>query len=179
MKSTKVIFASLIVTVLSCVWGSVSYARQEWRRGPVVQQAPDREPVKVLIPETGQNWVRQVIIEPVGDFPTGQVHSTGRILTVRLTAYSSTPDQTDSTPFITASGNRVRPGIIAHNGLPFGTKVRFLDIPHHRGKVFTDDDRMNHRYDRHYADLWTYTRQSALKFGAPQTRMEIISIPTR
>src|SRR5438128_8379875 len=45
-------------------------------------------------------------------------------MTVRATAYSSTRDQTDASPFVTASGTRVRDGIIAINGLKFGTKVR-------------------------------------------------------
>ena len=49
---------------------------------------------------------------------------------VVATAYSSTPDQTDSTPFTTASGTQVRDGIIAANfyigrgGEPFWTPVK-------------------------------------------------------
>src|SRR5258708_6536739 len=54
---------------------------------------------------------------------------------VRVTAYSSTPDQTDDTPFITASGYHVHDGVIAANFLPFGTK---LTIPSVFGdKIFT------------------------------------------
>src|SRR3989338_1243839 len=53
---------------------------------------------------------------------------------VRATAYSSTPDQTDDTPFITANGTYVKDGIIAANfyvdgyRVPFGTLVRIPEI---------------------------------------------------
>src|SRR4030042_3654518 len=45
-----------------------------------------------------------------------------RTIEALVTAYSSTPEETDDTPFITASGNYVRPGVIAANFLPFGTQ---------------------------------------------------------
>src|SRR3989344_1044153 len=51
-----------------------------------------------------------------------------------ITAYSSTPDQTDDTPFITASGKQVADGIVANNLLPFGTKIRMPDL--YGDKVF-------------------------------------------
>src|SRR3989344_299704 len=46
-----------------------------------------------------------------------------KILKVWLTAYSSTPEQTDETPFITASGSYVRNGVVAANFLPMGAKI--------------------------------------------------------
>src|SRR3989344_3213041 len=60
------------------------------------------------------------------------------------TAYSSTPDQTDDTPFITAKGTTVRDGIIAANFLPFGTRIKIPDI--YGDKIFVVEDRMNRRY---------------------------------
>ena len=52
-----------------------------------------------------------------------------RYTTTRIvTAYSSTPDQTDATPFITANGTTVHDGIIAANWLKFGTRVRIPDM---------------------------------------------------
>ena len=41
---------------------------------------------------------------------------------VIVTAYSSTPEETDSSPRLTAAGTWVREGIVANNFLPFGTK---------------------------------------------------------
>ena len=49
-------------------------------------------------------------------------------LTMWVTAYSSTPEETDDTPFITASNTRVRHGIVATNMLPFGTRIQFPEV---------------------------------------------------
>lgn len=81
---------------------------------------------------------------------------------VWITAYSSTPDQTDDTPFITASNTYVRDGIVATNMLPFGTKIKIPEL--YGNKVFVVEDRMNRRYtDR--VDVWMETREEALQFG--------------
>jgi len=88
-----------------------------------------------------------------------------------VTAYSSTPDQTDSTPFITASGTRVRDGIIAANFLPIGTKIRFPTL--YGDKIFVVEDRMNKRY-YYRADIWMSTRWQAKQFGLRNVPIEII-----
>lgn len=88
-----------------------------------------------------------------------------------VSAYSSTPDQTDDTPFITASGTHVRDGIIAANFLPIGAKVRFPNI--YGEKIFVVEDRMNSRY-YYRADIWMPTRGDALQFGLRNTLIEII-----
>lgn len=87
------------------------------------------------------------------------------------TAYSSTPDQTDDTPFITASGNHVRDGIIAANFLPMYTKVRFPTL--YGDKIFVVEDRMNKRY-YYKADIWMKTREEALRFGVKNIPIEIL-----
>ena len=90
---------------------------------------------------------------------------------VSLTGYSSTTDQTNSEPFITASGEWVRDGIVATNSLPFGTKIR---VPQLFGdKIFTVQDRMNSRYtDR--VDIWFPSRQQARNFGLKYATIEIL-----
>jgi 3D (Asp-Asp-Asp) domain-containing protein len=89
-----------------------------------------------------------------------------------ITAYSSTPDQTDDTPFITASGKHVTDGIIANNLLPFGTKVR---IPSLFGdKVFIVEDRMHKRKGNYHADVWMPEYSQAKIFGAKITEIEVI-----
>lgn len=92
-----------------------------------------------------------------------------RSMNVVITAYSSTPDQTDDTPFITATGDHVADGIIAANFLPFGTLVQ---IPKYFGdKIFVVKDRMHKRFsDR--VDVWFPDRESALRFG--KRTMEIV-----
>ncbi|MFA6042709.1 MAG: hypothetical protein WCV85_05250 [Patescibacteria group bacterium] len=92
--------------------------------------------------------------------------------TVVMTAYSSTVDQTDGDPFTTASGQKVRDGIIAMNGVPFGTKVR---IPEKFGnKVFVVQDRMNSRYGSARADIWMKTRHDAKQWGVKRVKVEIL-----
>lgn len=93
-------------------------------------------------------------------------------INVVITAYSSTEDQTDSTPFITASNKDVADGIIANNMLPFGTKVR---IPHLFGdKIFTVEDRMNKRKSDYNFDIWFPSRELAVNFGVKTTELEIL-----
>lgn len=87
------------------------------------------------------------------------------------TGYSSTPDQTDSSPFITASGTHVHDGTIAVNFLPFGTKVRF---PGYTGdKVYTVEDRHHPRLSSR-ADIWFPSRAAAIQFGARVLQMEVV-----
>jgi 3D (Asp-Asp-Asp) domain-containing protein len=81
---------------------------------------------------------------------------------VTMTAYSSTPDQTDDTPFHTANGTYVHDGIVAANFLPFHTKVRFPEL--FGDKVFTVEDRMNKRFSQRM-DIWMESRAAALRFG--------------
>jgi len=91
---------------------------------------------------------------------------------VYVTAYSSTPDQTDSTPFITASNKHVRDGIVAANWLPFGTKIKIPAV--YADKIFVVEDRMNARYP-HRADIWFPARQKALDFGIKFLDIEILA----
>lgn len=91
---------------------------------------------------------------------------------VPSTAYSSTKDQTDDTPFITAMGTHVRDGVVAANFLPFGTLIK---IPDYFGdKVFVVEDRMNKRYD-YRIDLWFSTRAEAKEWGVRKIKIEIVS----
>ncbi|MCD5396332.1 MAG: 3D domain-containing protein [Candidatus Pacebacteria bacterium] len=90
---------------------------------------------------------------------------------VIVTAYSSTPWETDDTPHITASGKRVRDGIVAANFLPFGTKIRIPEI--FGDKVFVVEDRLSPRKKNHI-DVWFSSYEEALKFGAHLTYIEIL-----
>jgi 3D (Asp-Asp-Asp) domain-containing protein len=88
-----------------------------------------------------------------------------------VTAYTSTVDQCDSTPFITANGTHVRDGIVAANWLKFGTHVR---IPEMFGdKVFVVADRMNPRFDDRL-DIWMAEYPAAIKFGMRRLTIEVL-----
>jgi 3D (Asp-Asp-Asp) domain-containing protein len=89
---------------------------------------------------------------------------------VVVTAYSSTPDQTDSTPFITAAARRPQPGTIALSrdllrtytpGAPFdfGDLVLVAGVG-----VFRVEDTMNRRWRRR-ADIWFPSRDKARRWG--------------
>ncbi len=88
---------------------------------------------------------------------------------VLATAYSSTVDQCDSTPFITANGTHVHDGTLAANFLKFGTKVKFPSL--YGDKIFTVEDRMKSNTK---IDFWFPTRQEAKNFGARIVEMEVI-----
>ncbi len=96
----------------------------------------------------------------------------GSVREIVVTAYSSTLDQCDSTPFITASGQRVRDGIIASNFLPFGTKVQFPQL--FGDKIFQVEDRMHRKYNNSRVDIWFPDRASAEAFGIKKTIMKVI-----
>jgi 3D (Asp-Asp-Asp) domain-containing protein len=88
-----------------------------------------------------------------------------------ITGYSSTVDQTNCQPFITASGAWVEDGIVAANFLPFGTQIR---IPEYfKDKIFVVKDRMNQRHNDRI-DVWFSNRQQALRFGIKYTSIEIV-----
>ncbi len=92
-----------------------------------------------------------------------------RTMRVLATAYSSTVDQCDSTPFITANGTHVHDGTLAANFLKFGTRVKFPTL--YGDKIFIVEDRMKSNYK---VDLWFPTRQEAKNFGAKWIEMEIL-----
>lgn len=89
---------------------------------------------------------------------------------VNVTAYSSTNNQTDDTPYITAFGTPVRDGIIAANFLPIGTVVRFPDK--FGDKLFVVEDKMNERFSLQ-VDVWMSDREEAKKFGIQFLKLEI------
>lgn len=94
-----------------------------------------------------------------------------KTIEITVTAYSSTYDQTDGDPFTTASGTKVRDGVIAANFLPMGTRVR---MPEYFGdKIFVVEDRMHPRH-WYMADIWMPSREQAKEWGARYLEMEIL-----
>lgn len=103
--------------------------------------------------------------KPVGVYPD-------KVVKAVITAYTSTPDQTDSTPDIAATGKHVYDGMIAANWLPFGTKVKIPAL--YGDKIFTVDDRMNKRYGYGRMDIWLdATKAEARQFGVKRVEVEV------
>src|SRR3989339_21845 len=88
------------------------------------------------------------------------------------TAFNSLEGQTDSTPWITASGTRCREGVIASNFLPMGTKVL---IEGFGNQVFTVEDRMNKRYYKKI-DIWFRHYNDARKFGIKKIKYHVVKM---
>ncbi|MDI6602519.1 MAG: hypothetical protein QME57_00150 [Patescibacteria group bacterium] len=92
---------------------------------------------------------------------------------VIVTGYSSTIDQTDLDPFITAAGTTVRDGVVATNMLPFATKIQLPEL--YGDKIFVVEDRMHWRKNHYHIDIWFPTRDEALQFGVKITDALILS----
>ncbi|MDQ7047061.1 MAG: LysM peptidoglycan-binding domain-containing protein [Sulfurovum sp.] len=93
-----------------------------------------------------------------------------RKLRVTATAYSSHVNQTDSTPFIAAWNNRLRPGmriiavsrdLLTRYGMKNGTKVRIGGL---RG-FYRVRDKMNKRYRKRIDIYMGLNRRRALRWG--------------
>ncbi|MEK7125011.1 MAG: hypothetical protein AAB864_01265 [Patescibacteria group bacterium] len=123
------------------------------------------------IADTSEN---DVPARPVSKAPATPVKKAiSKTYVVSVSAYSSTPDQTDDSPFITASNTYVRDGIVATNMLPFGTRVK---IPKLFGnKIFVVEDRMNKRYT-YNLDIWFPNRESAKRFGRKTVTIEVLPL---
>ncbi|MBI4253059.1 3D domain-containing protein [Candidatus Uhrbacteria bacterium] len=92
-----------------------------------------------------------------------------------ITAYSSTRDQTDATPCITANGFNVcahnTENVIAANFLPFGTRVTIPEL--FGDKEFVVQDRMNTRYSNR-VDVWMTSRTRAKQFGVKRAHIVVL-----
>lgn len=90
-----------------------------------------------------------------------------------ITAYSSRVEETDSTPFITASNTHVRDGVVANNLLPFGSKVRIPAL--YGDKIFTVEDRMSKHKGDYHLDIWMSSYKEAKNFGAEIAYIEVLN----
>jgi 3D (Asp-Asp-Asp) domain-containing protein len=88
-----------------------------------------------------------------------------------ITAYSSSLDETDGSPFVTAAGTKTRDGVIAANFLKFGTRVK---IPALYGeKIFVVEDRMA-EYNNGRIDIWMPSKSLAIQFGTRRAEIVVL-----
>ncbi len=97
-------------------------------------------------------FARQVVAEPAD-------MSANMIKNQTITAYSSSIDETDDSPFIMANNKRVFYGAVANNCYDFGQVVNIM------GYEFVVSDRKNSRYGCEWWDIWLPSKEEALKFG--------------
>lgn len=104
--------------------------------------------------------------------PVSELREAKKVVTVIATAYSSTPDQTDDSPFITSNNLPVYDGLVAANWLSYGTQVKFPEL--YGDKIFTVNDRMHSRYGYGRVDIWLDApRETVKEFGVKRLKMEI------
>jgi len=161
--------------VLSFTLGMLVFLLIAWSRPPEVRVFEVARPV------------------PVPVVTPAPLPERARIARVTLTAYSSTPDQTDDTPFTTAAGTRVRDGILAVSrdleraGWRFGTPVVILEVSGPGcgaaaealvGRVLVVEDRM-HRRKRNQIDVWRPSRAEARAIGRCTARVAALAVESR
>ncbi|KQR27896.1 3D domain-containing protein [Deinococcus sp. Leaf326] len=106
---------------------------------------------------------------------------TGRSAVARATAYNSLAGQTDSTPHITATGTRTRPGVVALSrdllrSFPYGSRVTLQDLSgryNFGNRVFIVEDTMAARKTGSI-DIWMGSYRDAMTFGARQVRITAV-----
>ncbi len=142
---------------------------------PTIQPAAAAAPPPTSVNSLAD--IQQTVVAPantelVSKLPAVSDKPVKKRLVVRASAYSSTKDQTDGDPFTAASGQKVHDGMIAMNGMPFGTEIRIPD--YYGDKVFTVGDRMHRRWGNKKIDIWMTTRAEAIQWGIRTVTIEIL-----
>lgn len=106
--------------------------------------------------------------EPPAAVKSGDIELPATAFRAVVTAYSSSPDETWGDPFVTASGRRVSPGVVAcPRQYTFGTRFRI------GRRVYTCWDRLHPKYDTRF-DIWMDSKEAALAFGRRRLRVEVL-----
>lgn len=101
------------------------------------------------------------------DVPVDHIVEANKMVAT-VTAYTSSVDETDSTPFETASGARTRDGIVACPArYEFGTRVLI------EGVEYVCEDRMHARFGDRF-DVWMNTKSEAFSFGKKVVEVTIL-----
>lgn len=131
---------------------------------------------------SGLSLARGLSVSPLAELYVSTRAAEGR--RVKASAYNSLPSQTQGNPFITATGTRTRPGVLAVSRdllsvFPYGTRVRLEDptgrMSHFlQGRIFTVEDTMHPRMTNK-VDIWMESRHDAIQWGV----RDIVITPVR
>jgi len=88
------------------------------------------------------------------------------------TGYNSLPEQTDSTPWITAAGTRCHWGVVAANFLPLGTQLK---IDGFDNQIFVVEDRTAARFGRRI-DIWFPEYDQAIEHGKREVKYYVVAV---
>lgn len=131
----------------------------------IIETVEAHEPtpaIYVIPPVESLAVVSEITSLPVATHPVKELQAMPHeIVRASVSAYTSSPDETDDTPEINARGTKPGPGSIAcPTRYPFGTEVIIKD------ESYFCDDRMNPRYaDGNYFDIWMESKVEAMHWG--------------
>ena len=163
MKLKYFSYNKRILTILTAITGLLLSAQVSYLRAEKAESVEAQQEMSNIV------LFQNNILAPLSLMPEPKINRT--IMAV-VTAYSSSPEQTDDTPNITAAGTHVKDGIIANNYYSFGTKIRIPQI--FGDKVFIVEDRMHWRKSNSHFDIWFPEYWQAKNFGIQDTYIEIL-----
>lgn len=163
MKAKKVFIREKIITFISLV-SLISFIF------PQVAIAETKEKTETY--STNLDYFSETANNLNQGLPEIEYREPKKTINLTVTAYSSSPDECSGNPFITASGEHVKDGTVAHNYLPFGTKVRFPEV--FGNKIFTVEDRLAPHKGYYLVDIWLPSKQEAKEWGVKTLKMEIL-----
>lgn len=146
---------------------------------PALPLAPAAALQQVAAPAEGLEYgISSAVPAAEGELYAARAAS-GRSVVLKSTAYNSLAAQTDSNPYITATGTRTRPGVVALSRdmlriFPYGTRLRIEPLngsyPYLTGRTFIVEDTM-HARKTNQVDIWMPTRQQAMQWGVRSVRV--------
>lgn len=134
----------LLLITLAATFGALLFGAYSIRFEPIVYVAPQVGGVEVVNHKT---------------------------VVATITAYTSSVNETDDTPFETASGAQTGEGVIAcPPKYDFGTQVLI------EGRQYTCKDRMNRRYhNQERFDIWVETKDEAFDWGVRELEIKVLT----
>lgn len=169
----------LAIFVVNMAIPTVSKAQplfsQEIPQQVILKSSDNTDLLTSRFQEAKEKYLALPIAEKKSVENTAQTSDSQREMYVLSSAYSSTVDQCDASPCITADGFNVcangKENVLAANFLPMGTKVMIPEL--FGDRVFTVHDRMNKRY-YYKIDIWMTSRERALQYGVRNVKIVIL-----
>ncbi len=137
--------------------------------------------------------IRDTPVEPDSRFSVNVGPVSNPTFVLRATGYNSLSNQTDSTPFVTATGARTRFGIVAvsrdllGDAIPYGSLIRLKDLgSYYTGRgagafqhlldsqgLFIVEDTMHSRKSQQM-DVWFPEYSTAISWGVRRIEVEVV-----
>ncbi|MCG8530240.1 MAG: 3D domain-containing protein [Desulfovibrionales bacterium] len=156
-NSVQLIFAALVLTIL------IQFRQDLEQLRSVIKE--QHQEIVTLQGRLTKNTIQATLAVTLGKQNQTALFDMRAKRVVKVTAYSPRVQETDSTPFITASNTKVRPGIVAvsrdlfDKGWVFGKKIYIKSLG-----VFTIEDLMAKRKNNQ-VDIFMPKTARALAFG--------------